>query len=168
MKSNNLIISIPQPCHEDWNKMTPNEKGSFCQKCSKTVIDFSTKTEEEIQNILLSRKDKKTCGRFNNDQLNNGLNKLSIPLYLLPKNISLSKAFIIAVFVVFGTGLFSCTNQYGHTVGEIAVIDTIPATNPEVTKTIGDTVIFEATEPTKDTSNCSQQEKTMGKVAIPK
>ena len=27
-----IKISIPEPCHEDWNKMVLNEKGRFCEK----------------------------------------------------------------------------------------------------------------------------------------
>ncbi len=46
----NLIeISVPKPCHEDWSKMTPREKGKFCSACKKTVVDFRKKSTEEIQ-----------------------------------------------------------------------------------------------------------------------
>jgi hypothetical protein len=34
-------ISIKEPCHEDWSKMTATEKGAFCQKCALEVIDFT-------------------------------------------------------------------------------------------------------------------------------
>ena len=32
---------IPNPCHEDWNKMTPEDKGRHCSVCDKVVIDFT-------------------------------------------------------------------------------------------------------------------------------
>ena len=41
-------ISIPEPCHEDWNRMTPNEKGRFCDSCEKTIIDFSNYSKTEL------------------------------------------------------------------------------------------------------------------------
>ena len=66
---NNLKISIPKPCHQDWNTMTPNEQGSFCGKCCKTVIDFSNKSNSEIKTILSEQADKKVCGRFMSNQL---------------------------------------------------------------------------------------------------
>lgn len=122
--SDNIRVSIPKPCHEDWNKMTPNEKGAFCMKCAKTVVDFTTKTAEEIKNTLLEQSGKKVCGRFKSEQLSSppptNFN-LNIPLYLLPKNLSRTRAFAIALFFVFGTSLFSCTTSQGHLVGKIAV-----------------------------------------------
>jgi hypothetical protein len=34
-------LQIPEPCHEDWNKMTPVHKGRFCDSCEKAVVDFT-------------------------------------------------------------------------------------------------------------------------------
>ncbi|MFY7839164.1 MAG: hypothetical protein ACOVP7_02760, partial [Lacibacter sp.] len=41
-------INIAEPCHENWNKMSPVEQGRFCGSCQKNVIDFTTKSDEEI------------------------------------------------------------------------------------------------------------------------
>ena len=49
----NYKISIPEPCNEDWNKMTPYENGRFCMNCSKTVIDFTAMLPEEIQHYFI-------------------------------------------------------------------------------------------------------------------
>jgi len=127
MKTQNEIrISIPKPCHEDWNKMTPNEKGAFCGKCAKTVIDFTTKTGTEIQDFFSEQQDSKICGRFKNDQLEPPKKiDLFIPLHHLPQKLTFNKAFIISLFIVFGTSLFSCSTQTGEVVGKIAPVDTI-------------------------------------------
>jgi len=64
-------ITIPKPCSEDWNKMTPTQKGAFCKSCEKEVIDFT-----HTSNIELSRKIKKgenMCGRFTANQLDTPL-----------------------------------------------------------------------------------------------
>ncbi|MCD6018930.1 MAG: hypothetical protein K0S53_2051 [Bacteroidetes bacterium] len=118
MKTPNLIIRIPEPCHEDWNSMQPDTKGKFCSSCSKAVFDFSNKTDDEITDILLEYKEQKVCGHFKKSQVNRPLN-IKVNLNDLPKNISLSKAFVIAVFLVFGSFLFSCKDEQGHTLGDI-------------------------------------------------
>lgn len=125
--STEIKITIPKPCHENWNKMTPNEKGSFCGKCCKTVVDFTNKSAEEIKNTLIAESGKKVCGRFMSNQLNEkpkSTFNLNIPLYLLPKNISYRKAFAIALFFAFGTSLFSCRTTENHIVGDIAIVET--------------------------------------------
>ncbi|MGL4595961.1 MAG: hypothetical protein ACRCYO_00440, partial [Bacteroidia bacterium] len=42
------VVQIPEPCSEDWNKMTPETQGRFCDKCCKVVVDFTEKTTTEI------------------------------------------------------------------------------------------------------------------------
>src|SRR4030095_8969306 len=62
-------LQIPVPCHEDWNKMTPDNQGRFCMSCQKSVVDFSSMADSEI--ILFFKNAKgNTCGRFSDDQLN--------------------------------------------------------------------------------------------------
>ena len=63
-----MKITIPTPCHENWNEMTPNEMGRHCTVCSKTVKNFTDYNYEEIYNGLNSNQN--ICGRFNDNQLN--------------------------------------------------------------------------------------------------
>lgn len=37
-----LKLSIPTPCGERWENMTPTKKGAFYANCNKEVIDFSS------------------------------------------------------------------------------------------------------------------------------
>lgn len=58
-----IIINIPKPCHEDWDKMTPEMHGRFCGSCSKSVIDFSTWSDAQLYNFFASNNER-ICGRF--------------------------------------------------------------------------------------------------------
>ena len=62
-------ISIPKPCHEDWNIMHPNNEGKFCNSCSKTVVDFTKMSKEEIYNYFKQKSGENTCGHFYASQL---------------------------------------------------------------------------------------------------
>ncbi|UQB67438.1 hypothetical protein [Epilithonimonas zeae] len=63
-------ISIPNPCSENWNEMSPEDQGRFCSVCSKCVIDFTEKKPQEIQQLIEKKSDDSICGRFYNHQLN--------------------------------------------------------------------------------------------------
>ena len=113
-------ISIPEPCHEDWNKMSPEQQGRFCGVCSKTVVDFSNKSQVEVDAIIDEKKGEKVCGRFRIEQVETPLT-LSIPTFFPAHGLSFRKLFAVALFLVFGTGLFSCQSQQGELVGKIAI-----------------------------------------------
>ncbi|MEY4835604.1 MAG: hypothetical protein RI980_1719 [Bacteroidota bacterium] len=66
-----IQISIPEPCHEGWQNMTPVEKGRFCASCQKTVLDFTHLSDNEIINLV--SKNDALCGRINVSQLNRNL-----------------------------------------------------------------------------------------------
>ena len=72
-----MKISIPSPCHEDWQTMTPTKKGAFCAVCNKDVIDFTQKTNAEIRSILMANTGEKPCGNFLSAQLEEGYDAFS-------------------------------------------------------------------------------------------
>ncbi|CAM3634873.1 hypothetical protein [Flavobacterium chungbukense] len=104
-------ISIPEPCHEDWNTMKPNENGRFCLSCSKTVIDFTSMLPEEIQHFFIQNKNEKICGRFKKSQLDTIT--IQIPNRVLYSQTHYRKIFLLALFVAMGTTLFSCQRKDG-------------------------------------------------------
>ena len=125
MKHENLFkIYIPEPCHEDWEKMTPNKQGAFCSSCSKTVVDFSNKSDKEIEEFMLCNQDKKICGRFKAVQVDEmprlkiEAPKIHFPGYLFPLSYSPVRAFAMALFVVASVALAGCSNSDGSISGE--------------------------------------------------
>ena len=62
-------LQIPEPCHEDWNKMTPGDKGRFCDSCQKTVHDFTGMSDAQLIAFFKKPSTGSLCGRFYNDQL---------------------------------------------------------------------------------------------------
>ena len=112
-----LNISIPTPCHEDWEAMIPNEKGRHCNSCVKTVVDFTTMSDEEIKNFFLNRKEEKVCGRFRTEQLHRITIELPENIFYIP--LPFWKKFLAACLLVFSTTLFSCETKLK---GDVAII----------------------------------------------
>jgi hypothetical protein len=67
-----IAISIPTPCHENWQSMDPTEQGRFCSSCKKEVIDFSVLTDKEIVSYLKKAKGE-SCGSFLPQQLDRSI-----------------------------------------------------------------------------------------------
>lgn len=99
-------INIPEPCSENWNEMTPNEKGAFCQKCALDVYDFTNKSGDEIRDILRLNIGSRVCGRIEPKQLN-ALND-DFSAWRITNKRSYQRAWVFTLFVVFGMTLFSC------------------------------------------------------------
>ena len=64
-----IHLNIPEPCHEDWDNMTPTEKGRFCGSCQKQVIDFTNMSDREVAQFFKKPSTGSVCGRFMQDQL---------------------------------------------------------------------------------------------------
>lgn len=95
-----LYLSIPQPCHQSWNDMSPNEQGRFCSSCAKTVIDFSVMTDAQLIRYFENLKNENVCGRAYPDQLNRSIEALPPPR----KKIIWYWQYIIAFFMMLGKG----------------------------------------------------------------
>lgn len=97
-----LNLSIPSPCHENWDEMTQEEKGKFCGACQKTVVDFTSMSDRQLVDFFKKPK-ADVCGRFNNDQLEREI--------LMPrKRISWIRYFFQFTWPALMLGLKSCNN----------------------------------------------------------
>lgn len=157
-------ISIPEPCHENWDKMIPNENGRFCLSCSKTVIDFTSMLPEEIQHFFIQNQNQKICGRFKESQLNTVT--IQIPSRVLYTQTHYPKMFLLALFIAMGTTLFSCQNKNG----DKKKIDKIEVVSDTLTQhgTIGITVSDETISPSETSKETDKLIKSEEKTNSPK
>ncbi len=121
-----IYLHIPEPCHENWEQMSPAQKGRFCDSCAKQVIDFSSMSDQQILNVL-SAAAGKTCGRFTADQLNRPFQK-EIPFLLSPRKAIVATLLPVAII----TGTASCQDKL---TGKVAQ-------KTEVVQLMGDTVML--------------------------
>jgi hypothetical protein len=128
-------ITIPEPCHEDWNKMTPNNNGRFCSSCSKNVIDFTNMLPDEIQ--VYFQQHSNVCGRIKQSQLNSII--IQIPNIIIKPQTDRNAIFLLVLFMVMGTTLFSCKDQDGnkYSINKVEIVknSTIPKKNKIKKKT---------------------------------
>lgn len=71
-----ITIKIPKPCHEDWSKMTPTEKGMFCSNCKKEVINYQYFSNDQL--IKSVNESEQVCGRFTPNQIDRELHSSEI------------------------------------------------------------------------------------------
>jgi len=119
-------IQIPNPCTENWEIMSLQEKGRFCSVCNKCVIDFTQKQPHEILQILEEKKEEKMCGRFYSNQLKDNANQIAqlknrsfrhIPLSFQNNRITLA----IFSLILFLTGCAKPKEEVCATTGLIVM-----------------------------------------------
>ena len=63
-------LSIPTPCHEDWDAMTSREQGRHCASCQKTVVDFTGMRDAQLVRFFEEYgKHESICGRVRTEQV---------------------------------------------------------------------------------------------------
>jgi len=176
MAHENLFkIYIPEPCHEDWDKMTPNEKGAYCKVCAKTVVDFSEKTDDDVQKFLLDNAENRICGRFRLSQIESDetpklkieMPKWEFPGFLIPV-LTPFRATALALMLCASAMLSSCSSEgYGsgddrRLAGTVVAIDTTKKID------IDETMIQGGITPirTLEDSTCNTESVTVGKIKI--
>jgi len=137
--SENKLITIPEPCHENWNQMTPKEKGRHCDSCDKVVVDFTKSSKDEIVSHLESSSGK-TCGRFRSDQIH-------MP-NAIPSKLSKIAASILAI-VGANNALHSQVDF--STMGDVAIVEPIEITvSNSISKDISGKISDDENNPIKN------------------
>lgn len=106
-----MKFHIPEPCNENWNEMTPTEKGAYCKKCALEVTDFTKMSPFEIRDVLTEKFQKKerNCGHITQRQLTD-VN--DIGFYWKNEQQRFQSVWMVSLLAVFGLTLFSCQNTY--------------------------------------------------------
>lgn len=95
-----MMLQIPEPCHENWDEMVDAQGGRHCLVCTKTVMDFTNYTDEQLLDYFKKPKNQNTCGRFYGHQLDKEL----IPL--TQRRFQWAGKFFAGVALIF-TGFFN-------------------------------------------------------------
>jgi hypothetical protein len=76
-----IQLTIADPCHENWDKMSTAEKGRYCSSCQKQVIDFTNMGDLQLAAFFKKPSTGAVCGRFFADQLGR---EIEIPRKRIP------------------------------------------------------------------------------------
>lgn len=95
-----LQLSIPEPCHENWQQMTPTNQGRFCNACAKEVVDFSMMTDIQVLNYFSTITHEKVCGRALPEQLDRAISRPEEP----KKRLFWYWNYIVIFFMFFAKG----------------------------------------------------------------
>jgi hypothetical protein len=125
MAPNQAKIVLTNPCSENWNSMQVDAIGRFCQSCQKSVIDFSSKTDDEIKAFLQDKKGEELCGRFYLQQVERI--RIEIDRNILVSNIPFWQKFLVVVLVCFGQDFLGTDFVFAQT-----EIDSVPVQTEQI------------------------------------
>ena len=115
-KKKALTLTIPEPCGENFNTMTPVKGGKFCGSCEKTIVDFRAMNDYQILDFY-KQNNGKICGVFNPRQLNRAM---PFPMEAKPTR-NWKAVAALATGLLFGGGLVAQTTT--PKVGKIAMTE---------------------------------------------
>lgn len=125
MATQSFQLVITNPCSENWDAMSPNSKGRFCDSCQKSVIDFSSQSDEEIKAYIAARPNEQLCGRFYRNQIQRI--RIELDPKLLQSPLPFWQKFLVVLMLCFGAELFGCDFVFAQTES-----DTIPVLTEQV------------------------------------
>lgn len=97
-------ISIQTPCHENWEGMSVEEQGRYCESCNTHVQDFTNSTTTEIQ-AAMDLAGGQMCGRVNDYQVD--MRDMMLRNFRFQR----VKVFFFSTLFVFGTSLYGFSQQ---------------------------------------------------------
>lgn len=59
-----MKVTLPNPCAEKYDNMSPTELGRMCKVCNTEVVDFTNWETKDIVDYI-QKSNQKVCGRIN-------------------------------------------------------------------------------------------------------
>jgi hypothetical protein len=110
-KSAQIQLSVPKPCSQNWEEMSVNDKGRFCDNCNKSVIDFTHYSDQQLIDFL-NNSSGEICGNLRYDQLEKPLQSIHYS-----NNRSVPQVLISAAFVIgLGDNVYAEKKQASPTI----------------------------------------------------
>jgi hypothetical protein len=114
-------VRVDNPCHEDWDNMSPSEQGRFCGICQTEVVDFVSMSDQDFIAYFQNYKGQHVCGRVAQPI------ETPVPKVLTAKIVQRKSWRTIAAASLLAASLLACNNhqavveEYGTVrVGKIA------------------------------------------------
>jgi CarboxypepD_reg-like domain/Secretion system C-terminal sorting domain len=179
-----LQLTITEPCHENWDGMTPVEKGKFCGSCQKQVVDFSDMSDRQVAEFFKKPSTGSVCGRFMTDQLDRPIEiprkripwvkyffQIALPAFLVSMKVSAQKTHGTVKVATKGTTKPPVINDY-QTMGMVVLpMDLEPFIKDTIVKPVKEPVVMMkgdisvAFDTAVAPPVCSRE--IMGKIAMP-
>jgi len=130
------IITIPKPCSENWENMSPTQQGRHCFSCEKEVVDFTRFSKQELLQYFSKPKnsDHKICGRFNESQIQKAPLEVIKPIRT---NVYWQQFLYLLVTLIYPAFVSCQTKQ--HVKGKVAISAIKPTQSSPQLNTVKDT-----------------------------
>jgi len=149
----NKILKLDNPCDEKWENMKPNERGSYCDLCSKNVIDFTELNQIEISKIM-KKSGGKICARLTHSQLNTPLLNLENNFELSFPKSKVAAGIILATSLTLGQNLqaenYNLKTEFVQNSDSVLNSKTEKSNLRSIEPKLKDTIIFKGKVISKD------------------
>lgn len=162
-------FDIPTPCHEDWEKMTPEEKGRHCEKCAKTVFDVTQWSDEKVFDEY-NKNGQSLCIRVPEDRLTSTTSNRTWKYYVVAFLASLwfmvKKTFVNATPDKAPDDVATSKDTLHNMVVHGTILDSLqgaPMTSTEITLLHGDQELYNTVSDNEGKFNFSYGNDTLTK-----
>jgi hypothetical protein len=109
-------VRVDNPCHEDWDNMSPSEQGRFCGVCQTEVVDFVSMSDQDFIAFFQNYQGQKVCGRVAQPI------ETPVPKVLTAKIVQRKSWRALAAASLLAASLLACNNNHQAVVEEYGTV----------------------------------------------